>query len=177
MDLTARATGTIPFTMTPDGVRISGGELRATGPGRLSIRREALTAVAADGAVAAGPLGEDIPAPETDTFTDFAYQAMENLAFQSLDAEINSLPKGRLGILFHIKGENAPPTHQEIRLTPLELITRSFLTKKLPLPSGTKVDLTLDSTLNLDQLLGDFAEYQKLRGSDPVQPDPAKPNP
>lgn len=177
VDLTARATGTIPFTMTPDGVRISGGELRATGPGRLSIRREALTGVAADGAVAAGPLGEDIPAPETDTFTDFAYQAMENLAFQSLDAEINSLPKGRLGILFHIKGENAPPTHQEIRLTPLELITRSFLTKKLPLPSGTKVDLTLDSTLNLDQLLGDFAEYQKLRGSDPVQPDPAKPNP
>ncbi len=177
VDLTARANATIPFTMTPDGVRIAAGTLRATGPGRLSIRREALTGVAAEGAVAAGPLGDKIPAPETDTFTDFAYQAMENLAFQSLDATVNSLPRGRLGILFHIKGENAPPTHQEIWLTPQELITRSFLTRKLPLPSGTKVDLTLDSSLNLDQLLGDFAEYQKLRGSDPVQPTPAKPNP
>ena len=177
MDLTAKASGTIPFTVTPDGARIAAGELHATGPGRLSIRRDALTGVAADGAVAAGPLGDKTPPPTTDTFTDFAYQAMENLAFQSLDATINSLPRGRLGMLFHIKGENAPPTHQEIWLTPQEIITRSFLTKKLPLPSGTKVDLTLDSSLNLDQLLGDFAEYQKLRGSDAVQPNPAKPKP
>lgn len=177
MDLTAKASGTIPFTVTPDGVRIAAGELHASGPGRLSIRRDALTGVAADGAVAAGPLGDKTPPPTTDTFTDFAYQAMENLAFQSLDATINSLPRGRLGMLFHIKGENAPPTHQEIWLTPQEIITRSFLTKKLPLPSGTKVDLTLDSSLNLDQLLGDFAEYQKLRGSDAVQPSPAKPKP
>ena len=177
VDLTARASGTIPFTVTPEGVRVAGGQLRAISPGRLSIRREALSGVAAEGAVVAGPLGEKTPPPTTDTFTDFAYQAMENLAFQSLDASINSLPKGRLGILFHIKGENAPPTHQEIWLTPQEIITRSFLTRKLPLPSGTKVDLTLDSSLNLDQLLGDFAEYQKLRGSDAVQPSPAKPIP
>ncbi|MBR7621523.1 YdbH domain-containing protein [Phenylobacterium sp. 20VBR1] len=177
MDLTAKASGTIPFTVTPDGVRIAAGELHATGPGRLSIRRDALTGVAADGAVVAPTLGAKTPPPTTDTFTDFAYQAMENLAFQSLDATINSLPRGRLGMLFHIKGENAPPTHQEIWLTPQEIITRSFLTKKLPLPSGTKVDLTLDSSLNLDQLLGDFAEYQKLRGSDAVQPNPAKPKP
>ncbi|MES2341367.1 MAG: YdbH domain-containing protein [Pseudomonadota bacterium] len=177
MDLTAKASGTIPFLVTPDGVRVSGGSLHAVGPGRLSIRRDALSAVAADGAVAAGPLGDKTPPPTTDTFTDFAYQAMENLAFQSLDAEINSLPKGRLGVLFHIKGENAPPTHQEIWLTPQEVLTRSFLKKKLPLPSGTKVDLTLDSSLNLDQLLGDFAEYQKLRGSDPVQPPPATTRP
>ena len=177
VDLTARASGTIPFTVTPEGVRVAGGQLRATGPGRLSIRREALTGVAAEGAVAAGPLGDKTPPPTTDTFTDFAYQAMENLAFQSLDASINSLPRGRLGILFHIRGENAPPTHQEIWLTPQEILTRSFLTRKLPLPSGTKVDLTLDSSLNLDQLLGDFAEYQKLRGSDAVQPSLAKPIP
>ncbi|CAN5689938.1 YdbH domain-containing protein [soil metagenome] len=177
VDLTAKASGTIPFTVTPDGVRIAAGELHATGPGRLSIRRDALTGVAADGAVAAPALGAKAPPPTTDTFTDFAYQAMENLAFQSLDATINSLPRGRLGMLFHIKGENAPPTHQEIWLTPLEILTRSFLTRKLPLPSGTKVDLTLDSSLNLDQLLGDFADYQKLRGSGAVQTTPAKHKP
>ena len=55
-------------------------------------------------------------------------------------------------------------------LTIPELIRRDFLNKKLPLPSGTKVDLTLDTSLNLDQLLADFAEYQALRGSQAVQP-------
>ena len=67
------------------------------------------------------PLAQADAAPgEVNAFSEFAYQAMENLAFQSLDATINSLPRGRLGILFHIKGENAPPTHQEIWLTPQE---------------------------------------------------------
>nr|QQZ50195.1 hypothetical protein JKL49_27420 [Phenylobacterium glaciei] len=49
--------------------------------------------MAADGAVVAPTLGAKTPPPTTDTFTDFAYQAMENLAFQSLDATINSLPR------------------------------------------------------------------------------------
>ena len=32
------------------------------------------------------------------------------------------------------------------------------------------VDLTLDTTLNLDDLLSDYAEYRRLHGSAPVQP-------
>jgi hypothetical protein len=31
------------------------------------------------------------------------------------------------------------------------------------------VDLTLDTTLNLDDLLADYADYQRLRSSAPVQ--------
>jgi hypothetical protein len=71
--------------------------------------------------------------------------------------------------LFHIKGEHAPPKTQAINLTWLEVITRK-INRPLPLPSGTGVDLTLDTSTNLDQLLTDFAEYQRLRGSGPVQP-------
>jgi hypothetical protein len=81
------------------------------------------------------------------------------------------LTEGRLGVLFRIKGEHSPPQKQEIRLTIMELIQRKFLERTLPLPSGTKVDLTLETSLNLDQLLKDFADYQALRGSQAIQPE------
>jgi hypothetical protein len=72
-------------------------------------------------------------------------------------------------VLFHIVGKHDPPQHQEIRLSIFDLIQRKFLGRKLPLPSNTGVDLTLDTTLNLDDLLADYAEYQRLRSSAPVQ--------
>ena len=175
VDLEARLTGRVPFAVTPQGVRVSGGTLAAIEPGRLSILREALTTVGAEGGAVTAPVpGSAAPAevaPEaTNTFTEFAYQAMEDLAFEQLDAEVNSLDNGRLGVLLHIKGEHSPPKKQEIRLTLLQLIRRDFLNQTLPLPSGTKVDLTLDTSLNMDQLLKDFADYQALRGSQAVQP-------
>lgn len=180
VDLEARLTGRVPFEVTPEGVRVAGGTLAAIEPGRLSILREALTPVSTTPAqaVISGavdtvqvPLAQADTAPgEVNAFSEFAYQAMEHLAFDQLDAEVNSLDNGRLGVLLHIKGEHTPPQKQEIRLTIMELIRRDFMNKALPLPSGTKVDLTLDTSLNMDQLLKDFADYQALRGSQAVQP-------
>ncbi|MDO8900365.1 MAG: YdbH domain-containing protein [Phenylobacterium sp.] len=177
VDLMAKVSGRLPFIAGPDGVRFVQGRLEAIEPGRLSIRRAALTDVSASGggAVAQTPgLGEaQAPLPqaeETNTAVEFAYQAMEHLAFDLLDAEVNSLPGGRLGVLFRVRGEHNPPQRQEIRLTLGELISRDFLKRELPLPSGTKVDLTLDTSLNLDQLLADYAESQAMRGSGEVQP-------
>lgn len=179
VDLEARLNGRVPFEVTPQGVRVSGGTLRAIEPGRLSILREALTPVASEGGAVVGaavegapqvPLPAAAPAGEVNAFSEFAYQAMEYLAFDTLDAEVNSLENGRLGVLMHLKGEHTPPKRQEIRLTLMDLIRRDFLNRALPLPSGTKVDLTLDTSLNLDQILKDFADYQALRGSQAVQP-------
>ncbi len=185
VDLDARLSGRVPFEVTPEGVRVSNGKLAAVQPGRVSIRREALIPVSEEGgaatveatgapAAAAEGLADALNAPtapgQVNAFSEFAYQAMEHLAFESLDAEVNSLPNGRLGVLLHVKGEHSPPTKQVIRLSIIDLITRRFLDKALPLPSGTKVDLTLDTSLNLDQLLADFADYQSLRGSQAVQP-------
>ena len=110
------------------------------------------------------------PAPGADTFTDFAYQAMEHLAFETLDATLKSRDNGRLGVLFHIVGRHDPPTRQQIRLSLTDLIRKRYMERKLPLPSGTGVNLTLDTTLNLDDLLADYAEFRKTRGSAPVQP-------
>lgn len=179
-DLDARLTGRVPFEVTPAGVRVRAGELRAIQPGRLSIQREALVPVASEGGAAkletpvegaAAELAAPLEAPgEVNAFSEFAYQAMEHLAFDTLDAKVDSLENGRLAVLMHLKGEHTPPQKQEIRLTIWQLIRRDFLNKPLPLPSGTKVDLTLDTTLNLDQILKDFGEYQALRGSQAVQP-------
>ena len=162
----AKVSGKITFEMVEGRVRISGGEIKAIQPGRISIDRTALTGVSADTAI-------DAPAAVVDpnaTFTDFAYQAMENLAFDKLEASIASQPDGRLGVIFHIVGRHDPPTRQRIKLTLMDLIQKRFLGRTLPLPSGTGVNLTLDTTLNLDDLLADYAEYQKARSSGPVQP-------
>ena len=168
MDLVAKVSGEIPFAISPQGMRINGGQLRAIEPGRLSIRREALTQVASDTGT---PVQKDTNLDTSDPLSDFVYQAMENLDFSALDAKVDSLSEGRLGIVFHIKGEHNPPTRTspDIRLSWREVVGRK-ITQKIPLPSGTKVDLTLDTSVNLDQLLADFADYQKARGSAPVQP-------
>jgi hypothetical protein len=141
--------------------------LKADQPGRLAIQRTALTGVTASGE--APPPGAADP---NAAFTDFAYQAMEHLAFDALSATIASRPDGRLGVLFVIKGRHDPPTRQEIRLTPADIILRRFMGKPLPLPSGTGVNLTLDTSLNLDDLIGDWSDWRRTRGSGPVQPEP-----
>lgn len=160
--LDAVVSGRLPFTSTPGrGVRISGGSLRAVQPGRLSIQREALSAVETGGG------GAQVP---PNTVQDMAYQAMENLAFDVLTAEVNSLDEGRLGVLFHIVGRHDPPQRQELRLSLSELISREFLKRDLPLPSGTGVDLTLDTTLNADQLVSDLLALNRARNGDPDTP-------
>ena len=172
VDLDAKVSGRIVFESSDGKVRVSEGELISDQPGRISIDRTALTGVQADGAITTTGDAPAVAAPvnANDTFTDFAYQAMEHLAFDKLEATVASRVDGRLGVLFHIVGKHDPPTKQRIRLTVMDLIQKRFLGRKLPLPSGTGVNLTLDTTLNLDDLLADYAEYRRLHGSAPVQP-------
>lgn len=160
--LDAVVSGRLPFRSEPGrGVRITGGSLRAVQPGRLSIQREALSAVETGGG------GAEVP---PNTVQDMAYQAMENLAFDVLTADVNSLEGGRLGVLFHIKGRHDPPQRQELRLSLSELISREFLKRDLPLPSGTGVDLTLDTTLNADQLVSDLLALNRARNGEAQEP-------
>jgi hypothetical protein len=152
--LDAVVSGRLPFTMDPKtGLTIRNGTLAAVQPGRLSIKREVLTDVDAGG-------GGDVP---PNMVEDLAYQAMENLAFDVLSADVNSLDGGRLSVLFRIRGRHAPPQRQELRLTLAELISREFLKRELPLPSGTQIDLTLDTTLNANQLFSDLLAVNRAR--------------
>jgi hypothetical protein len=171
--LDAIVSGRLPFTSTRDGgVRITGGTLAAVEPGRLSIAREALSGLEAGGG------GEGV-APNT--VQDLAYQAMENLSFDLLSAEVNSLDQGRIGVLFRIRGRHDPPQRQELRVSIAEFISREFLNRPLPLPSDTGIDLTLDTTLNLNQLIGDLLELNRARDgrptATPAEPFPVSPTP
>lgn len=181
VELDAKVDGRLPFEALGGKVKISSGELHAIQPGRLSIQRTALTGVAAsgatavpvDGAPAATAVAEAAAAAveqAPNTVTDFAYQAMQNLAFDTLQATVDSTDSGRLGVRFHIVGRHDPPQKQEIRLGLMDLIRRDFLNRELPLPSGVGVDLTLDTSLNLNDLLADYGEYQRLKNSPDVQP-------
>ncbi len=169
--LDAVVSGRVPFESTGQRIRIFGGELKAIQPGRLSIQREALTGLQSEPVAVEGGAARLVDEDQANAVvTDFAYQAMENLAFDQLALSLNSHDDGRLGALFHIVGRHDPPRRQQIRLGLLDILRRQFLNKPLPLPSGTGVNLTLDTTLNLDDLLADFAEYNRLRSSGPVQP-------
>jgi hypothetical protein len=144
LKLDGKVSGHVPFTLAPDGFRIIKGHVASDGPGRLSIDR---TLWAQAGA-----------APATGAMQDFAYQALENLAFDSMTADLNSVANGRLQILFHIKGRSDPPKPQTADIVVADLINGTALQKSIPLPSGTPIDLTLDTSLNFDELLKSYAE-------------------
>jgi hypothetical protein len=134
--LDAAVDGRIPFQLGPAGPSIQQGRLAAVGSGRLSIARKALATAGQPG------LAQDL-----------AYQAMENLAFDQMDASLNSLPGERLGVLFHIKGRHDPPQRQRATIAVGDLVRGQALAKPLTLPSDTQIDLTLDTSLNFGELV------------------------
>jgi hypothetical protein len=143
--LEGKVSGHVPFSAGPDGFRIVNGHLQADGAGRLSIDRS-LWAQGADAALS------------TNAVQDFAYQALENLSFDQLSADLNSVPGGRLQVVFHIKGRSDPPKPQQAEVGLIELLNGTALQKPIPLPSGTPIDLTLDTSLNFDELLKSYAD-------------------
>ena len=160
----SKVNARIPFETGPSGVRIVGGELAAVAPGRLSIARTAFGAAAASGGARAsaqrpgqGGLAQDL-----------AYQAMENLAFDKLDARLDSTAGDRLRVLFHIKGCHEPPKRTRATISVSDLIAGKALSKPIPLPSGTQIDLTLDTSLNFGELVRALGEaWRESQGGAP----------
>jgi hypothetical protein len=142
--LEGKVSGHVPFSAGPDGFKIVNGHVQADGPGRLSVDRSLWT----QGGAAAS----------ANAVQDFAYQALENLSFDQLSADLNSIPGGRLQILFHIKGRSDPPKPQRAEVGLVDLINGTALQKPIPLPNGTPIDLTLDTSLNFDELLKSYSE-------------------
>ena len=155
--VTARIEGEIPFTTGPEGLRFDNGHIAAQGPGRLALKREALTA-----SVGVGP-GNAAP---PNAVQDFAYQALENLAFERLDGAVNSRPMGRVSVLLHITGRHDPAVGGEPRIGIIDLLQGHAFDKPMPLPKGTPIDLTLDTSVNLDELLNSWLSgFSKSTGS------------
>jgi len=145
--LEARASGEIPFSIGPDGIRLNEGTLTSDAPGYLSISRS---------------LWSSGTSVETnDAIRDFAYQAMEHLALDRLDGVLTSLPEGRLGLKLHIRGHNAPKEPQPpTTVNLIDLLRGNAFNKPMPLPKDTPVDLTLDTSLNFDELLRAYGQLR-----------------
>lgn len=139
--------GRVPFETGPAGFKLVEGQVVAIKPGRVSISRAALSGVSSSPTTAAQP---------PNAVQDFAYQAMENLAFDHLDATLNSRPGGRLAVLFHIQGRHDPAVAQEAAIPVGDLISGKAFQKPIPLPKGTEINLTLDTSLNFDDLLKSY---------------------
>lgn len=137
-------SGAVPFTLSPEGFRIQDGHLAADHAGRLSIARSLWM--------------QGTAAISSNAVQDFAYQALENLAFDRMTADLKSVAGGRLQIVFHIVGKNDPPTQQVAEVALTDVLNGTALYKPIPLPSGTPIDLTLDTSLNFDELLQSYAQ-------------------
>ena len=148
VQLSARVDGRIPFTLGPSSLTVQQGEIAAVGGGRLSISPKALTGVSASKAPTAAP----------GFAQDFAYQALQNLVFQRLDATLASLPDKRMSMVFHIKGRHEPPTVQKAKIPLFDLLGGKALARSIPLPSGTEINLTLDTSLNFGDLISALEE-------------------
>jgi len=163
--------GRIPFTVTPDGVTVEDGRLVAVAPGRVSLSREAFAGGSSNPQTAtSGLLGHGV-APTNNFAQDFAYQAMEDLAFESMEASVTSLAHDRLGMIFHIKGRHDPPTRKKAVFGVVDLIAGHVADKPFTLPSDTKIDLTLDTSLNF----GDLVKAMAQQWRDAVKPHAAAP--
>jgi hypothetical protein len=104
---------------------------------------------------------------------DFAYQALENLSFDRLEGAVNSQPMGRLGVQLHIVGRNDPQQAAEPRVRVLDLLRGRAFDRPLPLPKGTPIDLTLDTSVNLDELLESYLNRRGGAGA-PAMPRPVQ---
>jgi len=147
--------GRVPFKMGPEGLRFTQGHLVADRPGRISISRTVLSNVKTDTAAPANPM-DATPAAAPEKFNavqDFAYQAMENLAFETMEATVNSVANGRLDVLFTIHGHHDPKVAKEAKISLFDALRGKALSKPVDLPKGTPVNLTLDTSLNFDELL------------------------
>ncbi len=156
VSLKAVVAGVVPFTLGPEGLRVANGRLVSVGPGRLSIKRQVLAGGGAGGPATSG------------TVKDIAYQALENLAFDDLDGVLESRPNGRLGLILHIRGRHDPDKALPSRINLIDVLRGRLAETPLTLPKGTPVNLTLDTSINFDDLMQTLAHPD--RDSDAAAP-------
>ena len=138
LKLDVHVSGTIPFSKSAADLTVTHGFFSSTGPGRIEISRRIWSADAEK---------------ESNAIRDFAYQALEHLAVDQLDGTINSLPEGRLGVVLHVRGRHDPEVAAPTRIGILAFLRGHAFDHPVPLPKGTPIDLTLDSSLNFEGLL------------------------
>jgi hypothetical protein len=162
MTFEGRLSGRVPFSILGGHITFAKGWMASDGPGNISIKRQAVTGVAASGSLTGdGHAAAAQLQPAYNPFQDLAYQAMEHLHYDQLDAKVNSQPGGVLDTTFHLKGRFTPPQAQKARIGLMDYLNGTWTQKPLKLPSGTPVELYLDVPVNLDEILNSLAQFGK----------------
>jgi len=160
MTFEGKLSGRVPFSILGGHIGFAGGWMKADGEGNISIKRQALTGVAAGGSLTGdGQASAAAVQPAYNPFQDLAYQAMEHLHYEQLDAKINSQAGGVLDTTFHLKGRFMPPKPQKAQVSLMDYLNGTWTQKPLNLPSGTPVELYLDVPVNLDDILDSLAQF------------------
>ena len=160
MTFQGNLSGRLPFKIADGHISFTDGLMGSDAPGRISIKRTAVTGVAATGSLTAtdtkAPAGAD---PNFNPFQDLAVQAMEWVHYDKIDARLNSIPGGKLNVNFHIKGYFDPPQKQQAKIGLFDYISGKWMQKPIKLPSGTPVELYLEVPVNLDEILNDLTAF------------------
>ncbi|MBW8879947.1 MAG: YdbH domain-containing protein, partial [Asticcacaulis sp.] len=162
MTFEGNLSGRLPFKIDAGHITFTDGAMKSDGPGRISVKRSAVTGVAATGSLSASDAPKGAKAgvdPNFNPFQDLAFQAMEWVHYDQIDARLNSIPGGKLNINFHIKGYFDPPQKQEAKIGLFDYISGKWMQKPIKLPSGTPVELYLEVPVNLDEILNDLTAF------------------
>ncbi len=162
MSFEGNLTGRLPFTIAGGRIRFAQGAMGSDAPGKIAIRRTGVTDMTATGTVSS-PDTKSVPAAapvaEFNPFQDLAFQAMEHITYDKIDAKLNSTDDGKLDINFHIKGFFDPPQKQKANISLFDYISGTWMQKPIKLPSNTPVELYLDIPVNLDEILSDLTAF------------------
>jgi hypothetical protein len=182
MSFKGKLSGHMPFTYTEGHIAFASGTMTSDAPGQISIYRSAVTGVN----TATGSVTTDAPPataaiaeknaeaaatadPNFNPFQDLAFQAMEHVTYDQIDARLNSIEGGILNINFHIKGYYDPPQPQKAKISLLDYISGKWMQKPIRLPSKTPVELYLEIPVNLDEILNDLTAFNVRTAQKPQQ--------
>jgi len=182
MSFKGNLTGHLPFTYAQGHLAFANGTMASDAPGQISIYRTAVTGVNS----ATGSVTTDAPPataaiatknaeaaaaadPNFNPFQDLAFQAMEHVAYDQIDARLNSIDGGILSVNFHIKGYYDPPQTQKAKISLFDYISGKWMQKPIKLPSKTPVELYLEIPVNLDEVLNDLAAFYANSAQKPAQ--------
>lgn len=180
MSFRGNLTGHLPFTYTEGHIAFANGTMTSDAPGQISIYRTAITdmntatgSVTSDAPPATAAIAEKnaeaaaVADPNFNPFQDLAFQAMEHVAYDQIDARLNSIEGGILNINFHIKGYYDPPQKQKAKISLFDYISGKWMKKPIKLPSKTPVELYLEVPVNLDEVLTDLAAFYSNTAQQP----------
>lgn len=180
MTFKGQLSGRIPFKLDQGHISIDQGAMDSDSPGQIQIKRTAVSGVDATGTVTSNDTNAATQAAdknaqaaaaavEFNPFQDLAFQAMEYVTYDKIDARLNSKDGGILNVNFHIKGYFDPPKPQKAKISIVDYLSGKWMTKPITLPSKTPVELYLEIPINLDEILNDLTAFNVRTAQKPKQ--------